>query len=153
MTNFLKTFIILTIGFILVVFTLSCNNSTEHSHHNEVIDHNHEHTNHVTLNNGDKWQANPETNEGISRMEAIIQDELSANEEINCKQVKEKLLVEYNYIIKECTMTGEAHDQLHNYLLPLSDYFKELDTVDQATCKNTMDKIGNYIADYNNYFN
>ena len=151
-----RSIIIIIIGFILPVIAISCNNNdTEHSHQNEVMDHNHdhEHSGNVMLNNGEKWQANPETHEGFTRMEAIIQEELSANEETNCMQVKEKLIAEYDYILKECTMTGEAHDQLHNYLMPLSEYIKELNTTDQTICRNTMKKIDNYIADYKNYFN
>lgn len=153
MTKYQRTLIILSFGFILPVIAISCNNNqTEHSHENEAMHHKHEDMSMMKLNNGEKWEANPETNEGISRMEAIIQEELSANEETNCIQVKEKLIAEYDFIIKECTMSGEAHDQLHTYLIPLSAYIKELNTTDQVICKNTINKIDKHIAGYYNYF-
>jgi len=42
-------------------------------------------------------------------------------------KLKSDLEKEYNLIFKNCTMTGAAHDQLHNYLMPLKEIIDQLD--------------------------
>lgn len=104
--------------------------------------------NEVKLNNGEKWDANIETNEGIDNMLALVRKEES-KETPDYVALKGDLDKEFNVVLEKCTMTGESHDQLHNYLLPLKAKFENLDA---NSNKETIQDIKNYLLSYHNYF-
>jgi hypothetical protein len=49
-------------------------------------------------------------------------------------------------------MTGEAHNQLHNYLLPLKSQIDKLGTENLAGCQRVMPEIKAYLMKYSHYF-
>lgn len=102
----------------------------------------------LILNNGRKWTANVETNEGVDQMLAIIEKEES-KETPAYMALKESLDQEFNIILEKCTMTGDSHDQLHHYLLPLKAKFEKLDT---GSNKGTIEEIKTHLLVYYNYF-
>lgn len=71
------------------------------------------------LNNGKKWIANAETVEAIDNMIAILATEYEEERVINYASDGQKLEIEFEKMIANCTMTGEAHEQLHLYIMPL----------------------------------
>jgi hypothetical protein len=71
----------------------------------------------VSLNEGQLWEANAETTQGIKNMQQLITD--YSTESGNSEELISNLKAEFSMIFKKCTMTGEAHEQLHNYLIPL----------------------------------
>lgn len=100
----------------------------------------------VTLDNGKLWVANPETTEGIKNMQKIIAER---KQEATGAVLKEALENEFQMIFEKCTMTGEAHNQLHNYLVPLKMKLNQLDgTNDDAV----ISEIDAYLKEYSNYF-
>lgn len=102
----------------------------------------------LVLDNGNKWQSNPETTEGIHKMQALVDAYLSKGSNDN-KMLSENLDKEFNTVIQKCTMTGKAHDQLHLFLLPLKDKFNKLkENQDVSAVK----EIQSYLNDYENYF-
>lgn len=100
----------------------------------------------VSLNNGQPWEANPETTSGIKALQALI---LASNQGESAAVLKEKLNVEFTIIFKKCTMTGEAHDQLHNYLLPLK---HKINAIEEANKKPMQQEIASYLEQYTLYF-
>ncbi|MFK5878740.1 MAG: hypothetical protein QM478_04500 [Flavobacteriaceae bacterium] len=106
----------------------------------------------VKLNDGEKWMANIETTEGIQKMQFIM-NSFSDKESINeYKLLKEKLEVEFTNIFTLCTMKGESHNQLHNYLKPLIGIFEGLESGELKTCKENFSILNNHLAEYTNYF-
>lgn len=106
----------------------------------------------VELNNGEKWKANPETTEGINRMMSIISVDASAYAAADYNNLGQALSVEKTQIFENCTMEGEAHNQLHNYLQPLIDMINDLkeksDVIElEATRLDLLDHLYAY-ADY-----
>ena len=79
------------------------------------------HATSVALNDGKKWPANAETTEGIQKMTNLLEalPETATTDNIN--KLKKELETEFATILQKCTMTGEAHNQLHNYLLPMKE--------------------------------
>jgi hypothetical protein len=125
------TFILITI------FGLaSCSNKNEPNHQIET---------NVVLNNGERWEANPETTEGINNMINHI-DEFQNQSSSDYMGLKGNLTTEFQTIFKKCTMKGEAHDQLHNYLIPLK---KEIDQISEQNIEQTRA----YLKDYGKFFN
>lgn len=108
--------------------------------------------NEIESDNGNKWEANPETNEGVANMLALMADAKTETLE-DYKSLGEKLNVEKNYIIKECTMEGPSHDNLHVFLHPLIDKIDALlvsESTDEAEV--IMSSIQENVAKYSDYF-
>src|SRR5690606_18742252 len=91
----------------------------------------------VKLDNGEKWIANKETNEGLDNMLAMVKKE-GSKETSYYVMLRGSLDKEFNILLEKCTMTGESHDQLHNYLLPLKAKIDKLNTnskIGRASCR------------------
>ncbi|MBK5277697.1 MAG: hypothetical protein JJE09_02425 [Bacteroidia bacterium] len=101
----------------------------------------------VQLDNGKKWIANAETSDGIQNMLALLETP-SANPTSDSKVLKEKMMSEFTGILKKCTMKGESHTQLHNFLLPLKDKLEKM----EAGKKQDLEEINFYLNTYKNYF-
>ncbi|WP_158840333.1 hypothetical protein [Polaribacter sp. L3A8] len=105
----------------------------------------------IKLNNGDKWLANSETNEGILKMKKSLK-KASTNTLEEYYQLAEKLNNDKNYVIKNCSMKGDSHDNLHIWLLPLMAKIDALSktktTEDAAKLKQSIEDSINAYADY-----
>ena len=73
----------------------------------------------VALNNGAKWEANVETTQGIGYMVGLAGDMPVHPTLEDFRALHKKLNLKFQTILQQCTMTGEAHNQLHNSLMPL----------------------------------
>lgn len=102
----------------------------------------------VVLDNGKKWQANPETTQGVEKMSSLVAEGLSAAKKP--ASLVEPLKVEFQTIFDKCTMTGEAHEQLHNYLIPIKGYLDKLAADDASD--TTLRDLQAYLGTYKNYF-
>jgi len=49
-------------------------------------------------------------------------------------------------------MTGEAHNQLHNYLIPMKTLFKDFGSSDIDTCKQRFKTLNKHLSQYRKYF-
>lgn len=148
------TVLILTI--FVTIFVVSCDNdknkkqeiaapaqTEEETHESEGV---------LKLNNGDLWMANAETTEGIEKMTQLIANFTDRENMEVYPELKTKLEAEFATIISKCTMTGEAHGQLHNYLLPMKPLFKDLVAEDLATRKASLEKLNKHLSEYSSYF-
>lgn len=109
--------------------------------------HHHGSTGAVQLDNGKPWEANIETTDGIQAMQAILDNFDPANEDGSL--LKEELEAEFKDIFAKCTMTGEAHEQLHNYLIPVHGMLDKLDSVPTDAQR---EELSTYLGTYGNYF-
>jgi hypothetical protein len=100
----------------------------------------------VELDNGAKWTANPETTQSISAMQNFLKNQ---SHKLSSAEIKVELLNEFKLIFKNCTMTGAAHDQLHNYLLPLRD---KINALNENNREAALTELHNYLNSYNRYF-
>ncbi len=106
----------------------------------------------VQLNDGKKWKANPETSLGIRNMIKLV-DAFPAEPGLaDFHGLKEGVEKEFNFIFQECNMTGEAHNQLHNYLLPMTDLFKKIGSDDAAVCKEGVATLKPHLVSYSTFF-
>jgi|GEM_PF-527127 len=145
-----KTLLLLTVSGFLTFF--GCKNNTDsspdsatqemleedrdhlsdaESHHNKTGDLENSWLDEIKLDEGKLWMANPETITGVERMRKNIHTtELSGTE--SYKALAEKLNEDKNYIVKECTMEGASHDNLHIWLHPLIEKIESLSKVESA---------------------
>lgn len=137
---------------VLALFIAGCSNAdpSTSSEVTEVVqdDDHHGEIGEVELDNGEKWKANLETNEGVKKMLALVNEEKS-KESPDYLTLKENLDKEFMTVLEKCTMTGESHDQLHNYLLPLK---ARVDQLQSNSERHEIEDLDDYLLTYQNYF-
>jgi hypothetical protein len=101
----------------------------------------------VELNEGEPWPANAETITGIDNLKQLAERFDSSSD--SYEELQSQMREEFSLIFKNCTMKGEAHEQLHNYLLPLMDFFGELTTSNQDAALTAIRK---HLAQFDEYF-
>lgn len=106
----------------------------------------------VKLNNGAKWEANNETTQGIGFMLGSVGDMPSQPTLEDFRSLHKTLNVRFQNILKQCTMKGEAHDQLHNYLMPLKEKIDLFASADLDTCTKMLPELKEYIMKYSHFF-
>lgn len=107
----------------------------------------------VTLENETLWKANEYTSIGMNNMIKLMQD-LAINK-ANSKDfdlLTENLKNEFTLIFQKCTMKGEAHNQLHNFLIPINNEFENLGSGDLETAKVSYDRLLKHLKTYSLYF-
>ncbi|MBL7960700.1 hypothetical protein JNL27_10730 [bacterium] len=120
-------------------------NETESSHKTEP----------VQLDQGKKWKADQQTNEGVAKLQSLVtvfktQTPRPGLEDY--RRLNSQLQTELDLVFKKCTMTGNAHQQLHNFLVSI---IKDLNTLKEDDLKasehafHTMEKN---LFSYTNYF-
>ncbi len=104
----------------------------------------------IALDQGRKWEANPETTQGIAAMQTILNN--ANGQEVDMLQLHTDLEGAFQNIFKQCTMTGEAHERLHDYLLPIKDHLGNLLSVTPGEEQMVIDNFSEYLSTYKNYF-
>tara|TARA_R110002124_G_scaffold87407_1_gene225015 strand:- start:39553 stop:40053 length:501 start_codon:yes stop_codon:yes gene_type:complete len=156
---------------IVSALLVSCND-TKHKHENtetegglevveqhesnEIASENHSTNNlwvnEINLDNGNKWQANPETTVGVNNMLKLLKSgDLKTVADYH--NLASQLNEEKNFVIKECTMKGASHDNLHIFLLPLIEKIDALGKVSTTTEGSEITaSIEENLNGYYNYF-
>ncbi len=109
--------------------------------------------NDMELNNGTKWKANKETTDGVMAMLTLINENKKWNT-VEYKKLGDDLNEVKNTVVKECTMKGASHDNLHVWLHSLIEKIEML----QRTESNNEGEylaydIKNHVEGYYKYFN
>lgn len=105
----------------------------------------------IIMNNDVKWQANAKTNVGVEKMQNSLKTQNTSTLE-DYHKLAEQLNNDKNYVVKNCTMQGASHDNLHVWLLPLMakiEALSETKTVeDAAKIKYSIEENINGYSDY-----
>ncbi len=141
----MKTLFILPMLLITFSFSACKNNASGEAEEKE----HHDAPSAITLNNGAKWIANPETTTGIKNMQSICAG--YTGEASALPAVSAALINELSGIFDKCTMTGEAHENLHAYLLPLRDQLNLLADC-KGSCTAEVEHVSKYLETYFHYF-
>ncbi|QFZ55729.1 hypothetical protein FEZ18_13415 [Oceanihabitans sp. IOP_32] len=108
--------------------------------------------NDIQMDNGTKWQADDITNEGVQKLQNTINSQ-SPSTLADYHKLAKQLNEEKNFVIKNCTMEGPSHDNLHVWLHPLIEKIDALlkaETVEDAS--KLKESIKENINAYNTYF-
>jgi DNA-directed RNA polymerase subunit M/transcription elongation factor TFIIS len=106
----------------------------------------------LKLNDSKLWAANKETTDGVNNMIAKMNSFTEKENLASYAQLKENLTSEFTTIFQKCTMKGEAHNQLHNFLIPIKDILPELSSNNIDTCKDAFTRLNTHLKVYKNYF-
>ncbi|EGV44796.1 hypothetical protein BZARG_217 [Bizionia argentinensis JUB59] len=162
---------ILTIAMMALIFS-SCNNNKKeepvaeqnteekvdavsHEKHEQHQEHralNNNWMNEIQMDNGSKWLANIETTDGVNDMLELISESKTETVE-DYLGLANKLNERKNTLVKECTMTGPSHDNLHVFLHPLiekTDALLETKTTEEGS--EILKSITDNLNAYKTYF-
>ncbi len=106
----------------------------------------------VQLDNGSPWKANRETTHGIQQMQNLIVNFNSSNELDDYHSLSLQLQHEFTLIFQQCTMKGEAHNQLHNYLIPINSSFEILNSQNIDSCFQEIERLKFILDQYHQFF-
>ncbi|TYB76307.1 hypothetical protein [Bizionia myxarmorum] len=106
----------------------------------------------IQMDNGAKWAANIETTDGVNDMLKMISEAKTETVD-DYLSLANKLNERKNTLVKECTMKGPSHDNLHVFLHPLIEKIDMLlKTETTAQGSETLESITANLNAYNNYF-
>ena len=108
--------------------------------------------NEIQTDNGERWAANIETTDGVNDMLKLISESKTETVE-DYLSLATKLNERKNTLVKECTMKGSSHDNLHVFLHPLIekiDVLLEIETTEKGS--ETLKSIIDNLNAYNAYF-
>lgn len=134
---------------LLLIFSVSfssCKQNTEKKEQMNIVE------DLVELNNGERWKANAETTMGIENMISRMQSFSEKENSLGYHHLKDSLESDFTEIFQKCTMKGEAHNQLHNYLKPMIDLFEGLDSEELEHNKKSFFTLNEHLHIYKNYF-
>ena len=106
----------------------------------------------IQNDNGAKWQADKPTNEGVQQLQNTINAQTASTLEAY-HNLGKQLNDEKNFVVKNCTMEGPPHDNLHIWLHPLIekiDALLKIDNVENAA--KLTQRIEENINAYYTYF-
>ena len=135
----------------VIIFMSSCCNQSPETKVNEVVVHEAQ-SDAVTLVNGERWKVNFATNKGIRNMKSLMADFEKDSKISDYRELGANFQKEFQHIFQRCDMTGEAHNQLHNYLHPMSGWFKDLKEGDLNKCKSAVALLNDHLEKYDHYF-
>lgn len=134
---------------------IACNNQTEKKEVKEVpiaaiikhID-----SNEIVLNNGEKWKVNDKMLVHIRNMENDI-NSFENTSNTDYKELAKKLQSNLDLLTTNCTMKGQAHDELHKWLLPYIDLVNLFsETKNKQELQAQLKKIQASFLTFNQYF-
>lgn len=135
-------------------FTMSCDQqpkTTDQEMHSEK-EVNLLETTTISLNNGEKWSVNEDMKPFILEAEAILKEYTESNSNDH-KTLASQLKEKNTGLIKSCTMKGESHDQLHNWLHPHMELIESLaNSESKKEADQVIDSLQRSFVIYNQYF-
>jgi hypothetical protein len=146
-----KLFIIIS----SIILIIACNNQTEKKEVKEVpiaaiikhID-----SNEIVLNNGEKWKVDDKMLVHIRNMENDI-NSFENTSNTDYKELAKNLQSNLDLLTSNCTMKGQAHDELHKWLLPYIDMVNEFsETKNKQELQEQFKKIQSSFLTFNQYF-
>lgn len=140
----------ISILFISLLTFSGCESSTNNTEIESKKENTHHHSEEdIQLNNGEKWLVEPSMLLIIRKME----NEVNQFDQQSFSQLGKQLTIDIEELTSNCTMTGQAHDELHKWLLPYIDIVDHLvQTNDQKEAKAVYLQIKQSFHTFNQYF-
>ena len=103
----------------------------------------------LRLDDGEKWKANEATHARMEAMSKLLADFRTSDVKDHVALGK-SLREEANGIVQGCTMTGEAHNQLHMLLNPM---FGDIDALAEGSGGHEeYESLLEHLDDYHSHF-
>ncbi|MBP9740818.1 MAG: hypothetical protein KBD28_09030 [Chitinophagaceae bacterium] len=149
----------ITTIFAMSLLLFGCKNSTNESSKETTKpvaqQEKHEHaeeSDSIALNNGVKWKVDENMMVHIHNMEKDVTT-FEAKSVNDYSALAKKLTSNIDLLTANCTMEGQAHDELHKWLLPFIDLVKEFsESKSEQEFTTHFEKIKTTFIEFNKYF-
>ncbi|MFT7611860.1 MAG: hypothetical protein ACI9J3_000807 [Parvicellaceae bacterium] len=137
----------------VIAFTLgSCENVSETNDSIVQSIHEDHDDNSIGLDDGKKWAVVPEMMKHVRSMESDL-NQFEGQKDTEYTELAEKLKSNIDLLISSCTMSGEAHNQLHKWLVPYISLVDDLKASDDREEANKIYvEIRASLNSFNTYF-
>lgn len=134
----------------VVLLIFSCNTKSKEEKTTEIKTEEHQHSESETiqLNNGEKWKVDDNMMLHIRNMEKDVVH-FDQEKSTNYSLLANKLKTNIDILTSNCTMKGQAHDELHKWLVP---YIELVDSFSKEKSANQFTEIQNSFLTFNQYF-
>ena len=139
-------------------FLLSCSNIADvklDNQTNPIVQEDHQHedeSKEISLNSVEKWKVDSNMMIHIRNMENDIYSS-SKSEQIDYLSLAKKLQNSIDLLTSDCTMDGQAHDELHRWLMPYIDFVTALSKAkDEKEAEKHFNNIQTSFKTFNQYF-
>ena len=128
----------------VVLLIFSCNTKSKEEKTTEIKTEEHQHSESETiqLNNGEKWKVDDNMMIHIRNMEKDVVH-FDQEKSTNYSLLADKLKTNIDILTSNCTMKGQAHDELHKWLVP---YIELVDSFSKEKSANQFTEIQNLIS-------
>lgn len=121
--------------------TATAEEETHHHEHEEIV-----------LNNGEKWKVIESMAVYIKNMEKAV-NEFNGKESADYIALAKVIDENIESLTSNCTMTGQAHDELHKWLVPFIELSEQFDAATEQTEQEKIyQEIKNAFVEFNTYF-
>lgn len=139
----------------LSILTVGCKNNSDGKIETEVssVAQAHAHGDEeIQLNQGQKWKVDAEMLSIIRAMENDVAS-FKGSELAEYNSLSEKLKKNIDLLTSNCTMKGQAHDELHKWLLPYIDLVNAFSEAKSgADSEKLFQDVKNSFVTFNQYF-
>ena len=134
----------------VILLLFSCNTKSKEEKTTEIKTEEHQHSESETiqLNNGEKWKVDDNMMLHIRNMEKDVVH-FDQEKSTNYSLLANKLKTNIDILTSNCTMKGQAHDELHKWLVP---YIELVDLFSKEKSANQFTEIQNSFKTFNQYF-
>lgn len=134
----------------VILLLFSCNTKSKEEKTTEIKTEEHQHSESETiqLNNGEKWKVDDNMMLHIRNMEKDVVH-FDQEKSTNYSLLANKLKTNIDILTSNCTMKGQAHDELHKWLVP---YIELVDSFSEEKSANQFTEIQNSFKTFNQYF-
>ena len=145
----MNTLKIITVAALVAVLS-SCNTKSKEEKPSaiQVEEHQHSKSEAIELNNGVKWKVDAAMMVNIRAMETDIANFEKTNDK-EYQTLASKLKKNIDLLTSNCTMKGQAHNELHKWLLPFIDL---VDAFAKDKSNEQFKQIQHSLITFNNYF-
>lgn len=136
-----------SILFFVVLLIAGCSHSSGHEHQDDTHDHTSDTHKHdqddtkleasLSLNNGSRWKVNETMMPFVTKMEKDIYG-INPESVEDAKLLAETLQQRIDSLTSNCTMDGQAHEELHKWLLPHIELVKALSEANSLEASATI---------------
>lgn len=119
----------------------------DHDHHARALE-----GKDLVLNDGEKWSMDEHTRKLVAEMNETV-DNATVESHEDAQKVAKTLSSQLQALINGCTMTGEAHDNLHVFLATFLPAVNRLETAESnEDARKHFSEVTSQLDTYDEYF-
>ena len=138
----------ITLYSLIAILLFSCNSKLKEEKTSEINIKEHQNNESIQLDGSKKWKVDKNMLSHIRNMEKDVLN-IDVSKPENLTILAENLNKNIHLLTSNCTMKGQAHDELHKWLLP---YIELVNQFSDAPSVESLNELKNNFNTFNQYF-